>query len=133
MKTCLILLICFCHVALLLFSPAPVPAATATHTYDELNRLVQTVYDTGSKVTTIAYAYDAAGNMTSSTITVNFLLGDVDGNQVVDLADAVLCLQVAAGITSASSSIHQGADIDGDNRLGMVELIYILRKVAGLD
>jgi YD repeat-containing protein len=42
-------------------------AATTTHSYDKLNRLVQTVIKDGSKTTTITYSYDAAGNMTATT------------------------------------------------------------------
>jgi YD repeat-containing protein len=39
-------------------------AVTTHHTYDFLNRLVQTVITDGSKTTTITYQYDTSGNMT---------------------------------------------------------------------
>jgi YD repeat-containing protein len=39
-------------------------SSTTTHSYDSLNRLIQTVITDGSKTTTITYQYDAAGNMT---------------------------------------------------------------------
>ncbi len=106
-------------------------ATTTTHTYDELDRLVQTVYDTGSKITTIDYTYDAAGNILNFSVTANFVLGDVDDSKIVDLTDAVLCQQVATGI-APSYPLYLGADVDGDGRLGTEELIYVLRKTAGL-
>jgi hypothetical protein len=56
----------------------------------------------------------------------------IDDSKSVDLTDALLCLQVASGVTP-SFQVYQGADIDGDNRLGTPELLYVLRKVAGLE
>ncbi len=108
-----------------------ISASTATHAYDELNRLVQTVYDTGLKVTTIDYSYDPAGNMLNFTVISDHLIGDVDDSQGVDLVDAVLCLQIVSG-GSPSTAIYQSADIDGDNRISTAELLYVLQKVAGL-
>jgi YD repeat-containing protein len=52
--------------ALLLASAVPSFAASASYTYDALGRLVQVTYDNG---TIIVYAYDAAGNRTTKTIT----------------------------------------------------------------
>lgn len=57
--------------------------------------------------------------------------GDVDNNETVELSDAILSLQVSAGIGSIST-IHHGADVNGDNRIGIEESIYILQKVAGI-
>lgn len=106
-------------------------AATVNHTYDDLNCLVQTVYENGAKMTTITYTYDAAGNMLSFQVTSNFLAGDIDNNQAVGLADAILALQIAAGI-SPPSTIYKEADLNGDGKIGIIEAIYILQKTAGL-
>ena len=114
-----------------LSTPLLFATTTTTHSYDDLNRLTQSVYNTGAKVTIISYTYDPAGNMLSYSISANFLLGDVDDSKNVDLTDVVLCLQLTSGMTP-SATIYQGADIDGDNRLGTVELIHVLQKVAGL-
>lgn len=57
-KPILIAIIC------LLFVISSANASTTNHSYDSLNRLVQTVITDGSKTTTITYQYDAAGNMT---------------------------------------------------------------------
>jgi hypothetical protein len=68
----------------------------------------------------------------SQLFTVNYpSYGDVykDGN--VDLLDAVSALQVCTGMRSAEE-VNAFADVDGDGKIGMAEVIYILQKTAGL-
>lgn len=55
--------------------------------------------------------------------------GDINGDMNVDLTDAILCLQIASGIESAETT-HGTADINGDNVLGISEVIYVLQKVT---
>ena len=55
-------------------------------------------------------------------------LGDVNGDGRIDLADAILALQVLAGLNP--DGIHLSAD--GDGRIGLAEAIYILQDMAGL-
>jgi YD repeat-containing protein len=81
-------------------------ANSTVHTYDPMNRLIQTVITNGNKTTTINYEYDASGNMTVFTNTVETQLdlqtfasdfgrtdcsggcsGDLDGDGVVDGLD----------------------------------------------
>lgn len=57
--------------------------------------------------------------------------GDVDGDGNVSLMDAVLALQVIAGMEPASK-VCGGADVNADGQIGMEEVIYVLQKVAGL-
>jgi YD repeat-containing protein len=57
-------LILLCSILFLVLSISTAFAGTSTHSYDALNRLVQTVITDGSKTTTITHQYDAAGNMT---------------------------------------------------------------------
>ena len=59
----------------------------------------------------------------------NHVSGDVDGDNDVDLADAILALQVMAGITP-STTIYKEADVNGDGKIGMEEAIYIIQKVC---
>lgn len=66
-----------------------------------------------------------------STGTGEALPGDVSGDGVVDLQDAVMALQILTGMLSGVS-VNLSADVDGDGRIGMAEAIYILQKVAGL-
>ncbi len=56
--------------------------------------------------------------------------GDVNGDGRIDLADAILALQVLAGLNP--DGIHLSADVDGDGKIGLAEAIYILQDVAGL-
>jgi hypothetical protein len=56
--------------------------------------------------------------------------GDVNGDGIVDLTDAILVLQVLAGI-EPSSTVYVEADVNGDGRIGIAELTYILQKIAG--
>ncbi len=51
---------------LCLILATPLLAGTAQYTYDNLNRLVQVVYDNGA---TITYTYDADGNCTVQQVT----------------------------------------------------------------
>ncbi|NJL59315.1 MAG: hypothetical protein HC887_06390 [Desulfobacteraceae bacterium] len=50
----------------------------------------------------------------------------------MDLADAVLTLQILSGIHTGNQTISQDADVNGDGKIGIEELIYILQKTAGL-
>ncbi|MCP4345483.1 MAG: DUF1416 domain-containing protein [Desulfobacterales bacterium] len=64
--------------------------------------------------------------------TVDFVLelsepaGDTDGNGKTELADAVLALQIAAGLNSGS--VNMAADVNNDGKIGMEEAVYILRR-----
>ena len=55
--------------------------------------------------------------------------GDVNNSGSVDLADAILVLQLLAGTNPIG--INLGADINGDGKIGLAEAIYILQHVAG--
>lgn len=57
--------------------------------------------------------------------------GDIDGDGDVDLTDAILALQVMAGI-EVSSPVYTEANVNGDNKIGLAEVIYIIQKVSGL-
>ena len=54
-----------------LLSPNISCSAQSSHTYDNLNRLVQTIYTEGAQVTTVTYTYDNVGNMTNFNVTSN--------------------------------------------------------------
>lgn len=57
--------------------------------------------------------------------------GDVNHDDVVDPTDAVLTLQILAGI-EPSQPVFKDADVNQDGRIGSEEVIIILRKAAGL-
>jgi len=57
--------------------------------------------------------------------------GDVDRDGNVNLTDAILAIRICAGITP-SVSICPEADVNGDGKIGLAEVVYILQKVSGL-
>ena len=57
--------------------------------------------------------------------------GSINGDSVVDMADAILALQVLSGIES-SSIIYKQADVNDDNKIGLEEIIYILQEISEL-
>jgi len=56
--------------------------------------------------------------------------GDIDHSDGVDLADAVLALKVSAGLPLGDVVIHIDADVNGDGKIGVEEVIYALQYVA---
>jgi hypothetical protein len=56
--------------------------------------------------------------------------GDLNVDTFVNLRDAILALQIAAGIQV--TGVNRGADVNADTRLSHVEAIFVMQKVAGL-
>ncbi|MGD9972822.1 MAG: DUF1566 domain-containing protein [Desulfatirhabdiaceae bacterium] len=56
--------------------------------------------------------------------------GDVSGDGVLDMKDALLALQALAGLEPSELSL--AGDVNGDGRIGMAEVIYVLQKISGL-
>jgi hypothetical protein len=57
------------------------------------------------------------------------LWGDINGNRMVDLGDAILALQVVADMNPPG--VHLG-DVNADGRVGLAEAIYVLQVAGGL-
>jgi len=57
--------------------------------------------------------------------------GDVDGDEDVDLADAIISLQVVSGIQTITP-VYKTGDVNGDGRIGLEEAIFVLQKISGL-
>jgi len=57
--------------------------------------------------------------------------GDINSDNKIDLADAILSLQILAGI-SPLGTVDIQADINDDSKIGTEEAIYILQIVAGI-
>jgi len=69
-----------------------------------------------------------------SMIGTGALRGDVNGDGILDLKDAIVVLIVLSG-TDAQGMIRpyyaiSGADVNGDNIIGLEEAVYILEKVS---
>lgn len=64
------------------------------------------------------------------TLLNNYLPGDVNADDRVDMIDMVLLLQIFAGIQT-DKPVFPGTDINGDAKTGLAELIFIIRSIAG--
>jgi hypothetical protein len=58
--------------------------------------------------------------------------GDVNNDDFVTLADAVIVLQMLSGMDTTGKTMILQADANGDQRIGLIEAIFILQRVAGL-
>ena len=56
--------------------------------------------------------------------------GDLNGDTMVNLTDAILALQIVAGIPI--QTVLKTAAVNGDGKIGLEEVIFILQKVAGV-
>lgn len=86
----------------------------------------------------IIYAEDANGTVSLPEYTtvmqtegISCARGDMNDDGLVNLADAILVLQLQAGM-EVSLSVNTETDINGDGKIGMEEALYVLRKVSGL-
>jgi photosystem II stability/assembly factor-like uncharacterized protein len=75
------------------------------------------------------YAGTAYGGVWGTRI-MEYHPGDINGDRIVSLADAILGLQALAMLTS--HEINSGADVNGDGKIGLEEVSYILQWVSGL-
>ena len=75
-------------------------------------------------------AQNASGSFADGIVLdTTSLKGDIDRNGHVDLADAISVLQVITGLETAQP-VDINADVNGDGKLGLSEVIYILQTVA---
>jgi hypothetical protein len=58
--------------------------------------------------------------------------GDINKDKFVDLADAIIALQILSRQQTYAMPIAQNADVNRDGRLGAADAIYILQIAAGL-
>ena len=54
--------------------------------------------------------------------------GDVDGNGLIYMRDAILAMQILVNLGSGDA---QG-DVNNDQQIGLQEVLYIFQEIAGL-
>ncbi len=59
--------------------------------------------------------------------------GDVNGNGVVDVSDAIQVLRHIVGLTTLSAQARGRADLNSDGKVDVSDAIDILRLIVGLD
>ncbi len=63
------------------------------------------------------------------------LKGDMSGDHLLNLRDAILALKASAGADISgvrADYVLSGVDVNGNSRVGIEEVIYILKRIAGL-
>jgi hypothetical protein len=50
----------------------------------------------------------------------------------LNLADAIIALQVVSGIQPVTTPIYKTGDVNGDGKIGLEEAIFVLQKITGL-
>ncbi len=86
-----------------------------------------------TRPTTVKARAFLVDSLPSTVVSGHFAIiqsGDVNGDGDVDLGDAVLALQIAAGVTPAAA-VYAEADVDGDGKIGMGEALFAFQTVAG--
>ncbi len=61
------------------------------------------------------------------------LLGNINGDRLVDLEDALIALRIISGIEDdrvQENYADSGADVNGDGRVGPEEILFILRQIS---
>ena len=89
----------------------------------------------GETITLKMVSYDALGNKgetASAEFTFEKMPGDIDGNKDVDLHDALIGLKIVAGLDLGGQTVEMGADVNGDEKIGIEEVVFILVKVSGI-
>ena len=74
---------------------------------------------------------EAAKTVAEAVTQIEFTMCDINGNNTVELDDAILVLQVLAGLDPASPVLNV-YDINGDNRVGIEEVICVLQIMSEL-
>ena len=76
------------------------------------------------------------GDNTENGVIVNLggatlvIAGDIDDSGTIDLRDAILDLQILTGLTP--EGVNKEADVNGDGKLGLEEIIYVLQVLSGI-
>ncbi|OQX27100.1 MAG: hypothetical protein BWK80_07050, partial [Desulfobacteraceae bacterium IS3] len=108
---------------------APTASGLTTPQYVPQNSLLQTTAYQWQVI-----AENSFGKVTGPewTFTTNVVkIGDINGDDQVNLSDVILTLQILSGI-SVSETLIPEADVNGDGKIGMEEVVYILQIAAEL-
>lgn len=97
------------------------PGATATFTF-----VNAALFDSEAN----ALALDFSDTATF-TVSAEFMLGDVNGDGVVDMPDAILAQEIADGEVTPTQEQLDAGDINGDGIIDSADVTLILRIILG--
>ncbi|MBN1381571.1 MAG: hypothetical protein JXA41_07840 [Deltaproteobacteria bacterium] len=97
---------------------------------NELWSRLSFVAEAGQTYAIAVDAYDGIpGTMVLTYQKIQVLAGDVNGDEFIDLSDAILALQTLTKFTSGSIPYIEG-DVNADGRIGIADAVFILQKLA---
>ena len=98
--------------------------------------LKSAILDTVDKVPSVAGKMVSGGrlNALAAVCSLNTLPGDLSFDNNLSLEDAILALQIVAGLNSAICPVRfaPALDVNEDGRIGMEEAIYAIQRIAGM-
>ena len=104
------------------------PAAEKT-SFETALAEVQAVYDNAEA--TVEEISMACDKLTAAREALS-VFGDVNGDKIVDTADAVLILQRVADLIGNDDLNMAAADVNGDNAVDTADAVFVLQKAAEL-
>jgi len=66
----------------------------------------------------------------NGSLSVIGIKGDVNGDQIVDSKDLILVFKIMSGMDLGELLINGSADVNGDNKIGAHEMVYILKEIS---
>ncbi len=99
--------------------------------YNEFKKEEVEIYGGGETTLDIKLEYNSKSSISRKEVSEFRELGDIDNNGEVTLQDAVIALQIMAGIPfDQNIVINICADINNDCKIGLEEVVYILQKIS---
>jgi len=88
---------------------------------------------TGFQTKNLADITISSGTVFDANVSLKVYIppGDINADGKVDLADAIIALQVLSNITKVEQFSAEG-DVNSDGKIGLQEAIYIMQKAAGV-
>jgi hypothetical protein len=90
--------------------------------------LVGTYADTAASIACLSCPDGQVSNESRTGCLTTFA-GDINADDIVDLSDAIIAGQIMSGI-SLFATVNPGADVNGDYKIGLEEMIYILQDIS---
>jgi hypothetical protein len=64
--------------------------------------------------------------------TPSILLGDVNGDQKINIQDATIVLRFVVSLAALTDQQNVASDLNGDGKINVQDAVLLLRKIVGL-